>query len=67
MDLDLPEESGIRAIREIREIDPAVCVLGLHTYEWDGAQRLALDAGARNCVTKDKLTSHLVGLIYDCF
>jgi DNA-binding NarL/FixJ family response regulator len=67
MDLDLPEETGIRAIREIREIDPAVSVIGLLTYEWDTAWRLALDAGARNCVTKDKLTPHLVGLIYECF
>jgi DNA-binding NarL/FixJ family response regulator len=67
MDLDLPEESGIRAIRDIREIDPAVCVFGLLTYEWDGKRQLALDAGARHCVTKDKLTPHLVGLIYECF
>jgi DNA-binding NarL/FixJ family response regulator len=67
MDLDLPKESGIRAIREIREIDPAVCVLGLFTYEWDAAWQLALRAGARNCVTKDKLTPHLVGLIHECF
>ena len=67
MDLDLPDESGIRAIREIREIDPAVCVLGLLTYEWDIAGPLALRAGAQNCVTKDKLMRDLVGLIHECF
>jgi DNA-binding NarL/FixJ family response regulator len=67
MDLDLPEESGIGAIRDIREMDPAVCVLGLLTYGWDGKRQLALDTGARNCLTKDKLTPHLLGLIYECF
>jgi DNA-binding NarL/FixJ family response regulator len=67
MDLDLPEESGIRAIREMREIDSSVCILGLLTYEWVEARRDALRAGARNCVTKDRLMRHLVHLIDDCF
>ncbi len=67
MDLDLPEEGGIRAIREMREIDPTVCVLGFLTHEWDDAWGLALRAGARACVTKDKVMLDLAALLRDCF
>lgn len=63
MDLDLPAGAGIRAIQEILKIDPATCVIGLLTYEGDPSRALALRAGARSCVTKDRLNEDLVLLI----
>jgi two-component system NarL family response regulator len=65
MDLDLPSVAGITALREILKIDPAACVLGLLTYEWDESRTLALRAGARSCITKDRLNQDLVSLVRD--
>ena len=66
MDLDLPSAAGITAIQEILKIDPAACVLGLCTYEWDESSAHALRAGARSCLTKDRLNQDLVSLVRDC-
>jgi two-component system, NarL family, response regulator len=66
MDLDLPESGGIRSIRDIRKIDMAPCILGLFTHPWDNCARLAIRAGARNCVTKDRLNQDLVTLLRRC-
>jgi DNA-binding NarL/FixJ family response regulator len=65
MDLDLPSVAGIRAIQEILEIDPATCVIGLFTYEGDESRMYALRAGARSCLTKDRLNQDLVSLVRD--
>jgi DNA-binding NarL/FixJ family response regulator len=67
MDLDLPESGGIVAIREIHAIDPATSIFGLFTHPSDECARLALRAGARSCVTKDRLNRDLVAQIRDCF
>jgi two-component system NarL family response regulator len=66
MDLDLPSAAGITAIQDILKIDPATCVLGLLTYEWDESRAYALRAGARSCITKDRLNQDLVSLVQDC-
>jgi DNA-binding NarL/FixJ family response regulator len=66
MDLDLPFGAGIAALREILRIDPATSVLGLLTYEWDESRTQALNAGARCCITKDRLNQDLVALVRDC-
>jgi DNA-binding NarL/FixJ family response regulator len=66
MDLDLPSATGIKAIQEILRIDPATCVLGLMTYEEDEADKHAMRAGARSCITKDRLNEDPVSLIRDC-
>jgi len=66
MDLDLPSAAGITGIQEILKIDPAACVLGLFTYEYDESRLLALRAGARGCLTKDRLNQDLVSLVRDC-
>jgi DNA-binding NarL/FixJ family response regulator len=66
MDLDLPDAAGITTLRRILQRDPATCVLGLVTYEEDVARERALRAGARGCITKDRLNQDLVGLIRDC-
>ena len=66
LDLDLPGLAGITALRRILKKDPAASVLGLVTFEEDAAHQRALQAGARSCVTKDRLNQDLVGLIRDC-
>ena len=66
MDLDLPSGSGIAAIRAILQMDPGTCVLGSCTYDWDESSVQALRAGARNCLTKDRLNQELVSLARDC-
>ena len=66
MDLDLPSAAGIAAIQEILKIDPAACVLGLCTYEWDESCSHALRGGARSYLTKDRLNQDLVSLVRDC-
>ncbi len=66
MDLDLPHGAATLAIRDLLRIDPAVCVIGLLTFEGDEACAQALRVGARVCVTKDRLNQDLTKLILDC-
>jgi two-component system NarL family response regulator len=66
MDLDLPSGAAITAIREILKLDPATSVIGTSTYEWDESYTQALRAGARSCITKDRLNQDLVPLVRDC-
>jgi DNA-binding NarL/FixJ family response regulator len=66
IDLDLPYATGIVAIQQILMIDPAACVIGLYTYDCDQAPGRALSAGARTCVTKDRLNEDLLPLIRNC-
>jgi DNA-binding NarL/FixJ family response regulator len=65
MDLDLPSGTGISAIKEILSIDPSASIIGLLTYEWDAKGPRALRAGARQCLTKDRLNDDLILLIRD--
>ena len=65
MDLDLPSGAGITAIREILKLDPATCVIGTSTYEWEESYTQALRAGARSCITKDRLNQDLAALVRD--
>ena len=66
MDLDLPSGAGITAIREILKVDPATCIIGTSTYEWDESCTRALHAGARSCISKDRLNQDLVSLVREC-
>ena len=66
MDLDLPSGAGITALQRILKIDPAACVIGSSTYEWDESCKKAVRAGARSCVTKDRLNQDLVALVQEC-
>jgi two-component system NarL family response regulator len=65
MDLDLPSGAGIAAIEDILKRDPGACIIGLLTYEWGAARPTALRAGARACLTKDRLNDELISLIRD--
>ena len=66
MDLDLPQGAATMAIRDLLRLDPALCVIGLMTFEGDEVCAHALRMGARACVTKDRLNQDLTGLIQDC-
>jgi DNA-binding NarL/FixJ family response regulator len=63
MDLDLPSGMGIAAIEEILKRHADACVIGLLTYEGDPLCKRALRAGARACLTKDRLNDELISLI----
>lgn len=60
MDLDLPDGAGIRAIEQIRRIDPSTSILGLVTYEWDESAEEGVRAGAWGYLAKDRLHHDLV-------
>jgi two-component system NarL family response regulator len=66
MDLDLPAGQGITAIGEILRVDPNACIIGLLTYEWDESNARARRAGARSCLTKDRLNEDLISLVRGC-
>jgi DNA-binding NarL/FixJ family response regulator len=66
MDLDLPDASGIIAIREIRKLAPAACILGLFTHDWENLCNQALQAGARRCLAKERLNAELAAAIREC-
>ena len=63
MDLDLPAEAAIVAIRKIRARDSGARIIGLTTYEPDAVWTGALAAGAYVCVAKDHLGDDLARLI----
>jgi len=63
MDLELPAESALGAIRKIRARDAGARIIGLTTYEPDAAWARALAAGAWHCVAKDGLSDSLPRLI----
>ena len=63
MDLDLPSEAAIAAIRRIRAQNPGARIIGLTTYEPDSAWAAALTAGANQCIAKDRLSECLPQLI----
>ena len=63
MDLELPAESALGAIRNIRARDAGARIIGLTTYEPDAAWARALAAGACQCIAKDGLSDSLPRLI----
>ena len=63
MDLELPAESALGAIRKIRARDAGARIIGLTTYEPDAAWARALAAGACQCIAKDGLSDSLPRLI----
>lgn len=63
MDLDLPSEAALGAIRTIRIWDARARIIGLTTYAPDAAWEGAIAAGACYCVGKDGLGDSLPGLI----
>ena len=56
LDLEMPQLSGLEAIRQIREHDPQARIVVLTTYAGDERIHRALEAGASAYVLKDART-----------
>jgi len=63
MDLDLPAQTAIEAIRTIRAQDPGARIIGLAIYVPSTAWARALAAGACHCIAKDRLSDSLLRVI----
>ncbi len=53
MDLRMPSMGGVEAIRELRQIDPAIRILVLTTFDADRDVLPAIEAGATGYLLKD--------------
>jgi DNA-binding NarL/FixJ family response regulator len=60
MDLDLPNSSALRAIRNMKSIHVNVLIIGLATYELDRIGGIALDNGAQAVITKERISEDLI-------
>jgi DNA-binding NarL/FixJ family response regulator len=60
MDLDLPDSSALRAIRNMKDIQMNVLIIGLATYELDRIGSIALDNGAQAVITKERISEDLI-------
>jgi DNA-binding NarL/FixJ family response regulator len=63
MDLQMPQMSGLEAIRAIRADYPSARILVLTTYKGDGQARAALEAGAVGYLLKSTLRKEFVDAI----
>jgi DNA-binding NarL/FixJ family response regulator len=63
MDLQLPDVSGVDAIRMIRQVDSEALIIVLTMYQGDEDIYRAFQAGAATYLLKDILADELVGAI----
>ena len=63
MDLRLPDMSGVDAIREIRNINPAARIIVLTMYKGDEDIHRAMGAGASTYLLKDTLSDDLPRIV----
>src|SRR5215469_1882490 len=63
MDLQLPRMTGLEAIREIRQEDPAARIIVLTMYQGDEDIHRALAAGAATYLLKDTLSDDLIRFV----
>ena len=63
MDLDLPAEAALGAIRKVRARNSGARIIGLSSYDPDTTWAKALAAGVCQCVAKDRLSDSLPRLI----
>ncbi|HTW68080.1 MAG TPA: response regulator transcription factor [Bryobacteraceae bacterium] len=63
MDLDLLGGEGIRAIRQIRQVDPEARIIGLYLRRLDISVDEAMWAGAWGCIAKDCLDRELIAAV----
>ena len=59
MDIDMPEMSGIEAVREIRTINPAVPILMLTVFDDNSHVFQAIQAGASGYLLKKHISTKL--------
>ena len=65
LDLEMPQLSGLEAIRQIREHDPQARIVVLTTYAGDERIHRALEAGASAYVLKDARTEVVLEALRD--
>jgi DNA-binding NarL/FixJ family response regulator len=63
MDLRMPRQDGVAAIRAIVTANPAARIVALTSYEGDADIYRALDAGACGYLIKDMLGDEVVGAV----
>ena len=63
MDLQLPRMTGLEAIKQIRQHDPAARIIVLTMYQGDEDIHRALAAGAATYLLKDTLSDDLIRFI----
>jgi two-component system NarL family response regulator len=63
LDLRMPEVDGLGAINELRQLDPAVRIIVLTTYDTDELIFRALKAGAKAYLLKDAPREELLECI----
>lgn len=63
MDINLPDKSGIELCREVKELYPAVAVLGLSTFNQQSVIRDMMDSGASGYVLKNATKQELLTAI----
>ncbi|MGO4885210.1 MAG: response regulator transcription factor [Bryobacteraceae bacterium] len=63
MDLDLPAQGAMAAVRRIHACDPRARIIGLATYGPDKAWVEAIAAGVCECTVKEGLSDSLPPLI----
>jgi DNA-binding NarL/FixJ family response regulator len=65
MDISMPVMDGVEATRQIRELQPHVCVLMLTGSNAPVDVARSRDAGAAGYVTKDRIASQLIEAIFE--
>ncbi len=63
MDINLPDRSGIDLCKEVKELYPAVAVLGLSTFHQQSVIRDMMDSGASGYVLKNATKQELLTAI----
>lgn len=63
MDLQLPDQSGVKATAALRKLDPQARILIFSNFSRDDEIQAALDAGALGFVSKSASRSQLLGAL----
>jgi two-component system chemotaxis response regulator CheY len=63
MDIFMPEQNGIDAIKEIVSLDPGAKILIFTGMGFDEDVEVALNAGARDVILKNFLPDEITGVI----
>lgn len=63
MDVNLPDKSGIDLCKEVKQLYPAICILGLRTFNQQAIIRNMMDNGASGYVLKNATKEELLNAI----
>jgi DNA-binding NarL/FixJ family response regulator len=63
IDLDLPADTGLGALHQIKAMDAEAVIIGLVTYDWSESVSRAMELGATAVLAKDLLGELLIPFI----